>query len=62
MLIYFIHHLLNRAQSDNVAECSGDVENEEVMQSDIVIEVVKLQEAWIDFLKKVTHMLLLLQS
>merc|ERR1719341_985486 len=31
---------------------SGDLENEEVIQSDVVIEVMKLQEAWIDFLKK----------
>ena len=40
----------------------GDLENEEVMQSDVVIEVMKLQEAWIDFLKKVHHMLSLLHS
>ena len=59
-LLIFIE--LNHTQSKNVADSSGDLEIEEVIQSDVVIEVMKLQEAWIDFLKKVHHMLSLLHS
>jgi len=49
------HSLLSlraSTQEQSSDTTSGDLENEEVIQSDVVIEVMKLQEAWIDFLKK----------